>query len=98
VALRSGQKTIENCRISPPFGLLFLYKRADILTQRSRRIQKRHPRRAPAKSWCRKSCLFEPMQYVLVALQDVPKLPIHSHASVEKIQRKMPTQEQWAGL
>ena len=38
-------------------------------------------------------CLLEPMQNVLIALQDVHNLPIHSHASVEKIQREVPCQE-----
>jgi hypothetical protein len=38
------------------------------------------------------------MQYVLVALQDVHKFSVHSHASVQKIQRKMSRQEQRAGL
>ena len=46
----------------------------------------------------RKSCLFEPMYYILVALQDVHNPSFQSHARVKKIQRKMPRQEQWAGL
>jgi hypothetical protein len=37
MALRTRQKTVKNGRIAPLPGLSFLYKRANILTQRSRR-------------------------------------------------------------
>ncbi len=98
MALRLGQKTVEDRRIPSPPGPSFLDQRPDALPQRSRGIHEGHRRRVRAESSDGESGSFEPTQHVLVALHEVHQLAIHPHPGVQEIQRRMTCQEQGAGF
>jgi len=96
MALRLGQKTVEDRWIPLPPGPSFLDQGPDALPQRSRGIHQGHRRRVRADSCDGEPGSFEPTQHVLLALQQVHQLAIHPHPRVQEIERRMTCQEQGA--
>jgi hypothetical protein len=83
VAFAIRQKAVENGGIASLPRLAFLYQQTYVFAQISRAIQKSPVFKvgsAPCNHW--ETRLSEPVQYILVTLQDVDELSVPSHSRV----------------